>query len=457
MQKTSLLASWEIALFIAYRTLRRGSKATLGLIISMITLSLINLLFFSSLMAGMSQSVLDQFKKNVYSNVIIRPERGQRYISSAGTLENVIATIPNVLAIGPRINSNATFRYDALNDGNYTEGSFQLTGINPSLEQEITGVYKSMVEGTYLNVNDQDSIIIGKDMAGSALASTTSSSNRGMGALLGGGGGGMPPGGGGGFSGGGGSSSSRGSSSSSGSRVDNLGGVNIGDKVLVTFSNSVERYFTVKGIFQTKSTALDSKAFFNNSELGKILGVAALASEIVVKTDEKQTTEEAVIAEIQQAGYSKLTINSWKDMTSSVASINSSFEVVNVVFSVISLVITAITIFIIIFINVTNKRRHIGGLKAIGIHKNIIIWSNVFLGLLYVIVGISIGIIFTYGVVVPFSVQFPIKMPMGESSLLVSSSTVIIGSTGMVVVAIFSSFFPSWSVARQSILKTLWG
>ncbi len=456
MQKTSLLASWEIALFIAYRTILRGSKATLGLIISMITLSLINLLFFSSFMAGMSQSVLDQFKKNVYSNIIVRPQRGQRYISSVGTMQNTIGTIPGVLAVGARINSNATFKYDSANDGNYIEGSFQLTGIDPSVEEQITSVYKSMVEGEYLSINDQDSIIIGKSMAGSTTASTTSTTTdgRGMGALMGGGN--APPDGGGVPQGAGGSASS-GASSSSSRGVDNLGGVALGDKVLVTFQNGIERYFTVKGIFETKSTALDSKAFFNTSELGKILGVSSLASEVVIKTDESSTDEATVIADIKNAGYSKFTLTSWKDMTGSVSSINSAFAVVNVVFSFISLVITAITIFIIIFINVTNKRRHIGGLKAIGIHKNIIIWSNVFLGLLYVIVGITIGILFTYGVVVPFSIYHPIKLPMGEASLLVSSNTVITGSVGMTLVAIFSSYFPSWSVARQSILKTLWG
>ncbi|MEI6222757.1 MAG: FtsX-like permease family protein, partial [bacterium] len=255
-----------------------------------------------------------------------------------------------------------------------------------------------------------------------------------------------------------GSAGSPAASGSSGSRgVDNLGGVQVGDTVLVTFSNSTERMYTVKGIFQTKSQQLDSKAFFNGQELGKILGVANLASEIVVKIDENQTNETAVINAIRSVGYSKLTLTSWEDMTSSVSSINSSFQVVNIVFTIISLVITAITIFIIIFINVTNKKRHIGGLRAIGIHRNIIILSNIFLGLLYVVVGIAIGIIFTYCVVVPFTQYYPIKMPTGEASLLVAPGTVILAAVGMTLVSIGSSFFPSWMVARQSILKTLWG
>ncbi|MEI6221986.1 MAG: hypothetical protein WCP97_04420, partial [bacterium] len=190
MRTTSFLASWKIALFIAYRTILRGSKATLGLIIAMITLSLINLLFFSSLMAGMGQSVVDQFKKNVYSNVIIRPESGKRYISAYSTLENVVSQVDGVTATGARVNGQATFRYDPLKNGqNVVEGSFQVTGIDPAQEEQITGVHSSMIAGSYLSSDDRDSIIIGKDMAGST-AGTSTQSNRALSMLLGGGGGG---------------------------------------------------------------------------------------------------------------------------------------------------------------------------------------------------------------------------------------------------------------------------
>ena len=88
----------------------------------------------------------------------------------------------------------------------------------------MTAIHDHIIEGSYLDSNDRDEIVLGVEIAGGNTAQTA--------------------------------------------QFLTLQGVNVGDKVRLTYPNGVQREYTVKGIFQTKEmTQADRLAFVTKTEI----------------------------------------------------------------------------------------------------------------------------------------------------------------------------------------------
>ena len=124
---------------------------------------------------------------------------------------------------------------------------------------------------------------------------------------------------------------------------------------------------------------------------------------------------------------------------------------------IIGLTVAAITIFIMIYINVVNKRRQIGILKAIGIKQNIIILSYIFQAMFYSVLGVIIGLFLIFSLIGPYFIRNPIKLPMGDVGLALENNAVILGIVSLILAAVIAGLIPSWNAARENILKAIWG
>ena len=113
--------------------------------------------------------------------------------------------------------------------------------------------------------------------------------------------------------------------------------------------------------------------------------------------------------------------------------------------------------FIIIYINVLSRKRQIGILRAIGIPQNVVVGSYLIQALFYAICGIILGWFIIRLVVQPYFMANPIDFPMGLLSLNIESGKIVAAAFGLTVAALLAGLIPSWTVMKESIIKTLWG
>jgi putative ABC transport system permease protein len=138
-------------------------------------------------------------------------------------------------------------------------------------------------------------------------------------------------------------------------------------------------------------------------------------------------------------------------------SITESLWVITSLIGGIGLAVAAIVMYIVIYINVANRRRQIGIMRAIGIDRSTIIGSYLIQALFFAFFGIVTGLALLNMGIVPWYQGHPLDLAMGQVSLYVESATVIQAITGLVVAVLLAGFLPVLSITRQSIIKAIWG
>jgi len=407
-----MLKSNKASLFLAYKSITRGNKGTLILTALLMTLAFVNLIFISSIFLGMITSMNEGSVDNEWSNIVVEPEEDEDYIKRVKSIQTLINSVPGVVSSSRHYIIGAVESYDENKDGKGIKSTNRpIKSINPADEKQVTKIHQGMVAGKYLDKSDRNKILLGREVSGGYGANFEN---------------------------------------------EGLGGVQVGNKIKVLFSNGIEREYEVKGIFSTKCIGADQLAFITEREMESVLGTHNMASEILVKIDQTGQEEE-FIKIFRQIGIVKEEIKPWTEYMGFITSVTKSFGMINLILGTIGSIVAGITIFVIIFVNVTNKRMQIGILKAIGIEEKIIVKSYILQALFYVVLGVVLGLIITYSVIVPYFIKNPLDFPMGWVSLDVTKDNLVISSISLIVAALAGGLIPAWRTSRESILKAIWG
>jgi putative ABC transport system permease protein len=306
----------------------------------------------------------------------------------------------------------AVIRYDPDKDNlNIHEKAWTIKSINPADEVKVTNIQSYMVSGRYLDQDDRDQIIMGREISGGYGASYEQSSLR---------------------------------------------GAQVGEEVTVVYENGVVRKYKVKGIYVTNFALADLNAFVTEKEMESVLGVHNRASEILVKTD-GSLPDIAYIDRLRNLDIDRDQISPFLDFIGAISSLAQTFEIIKGIITFIGLLVAGVTIFIVIFIATVNRRRQIGILKAIGMKERIIIMSYVMQAIFYAILGVLAGMLIVDYAVVPYFIKHPFQMPIGLVSLALVNRDLAISIFSMLIVSMVAGFIPSWMVTRQNIIKAIWG
>ncbi len=400
----------KTAFFLAFTSIKRGNKGTLAMTILIMTLAYVNLVFISSVFGGIVEAINTQSIENQYANIVIEPAVDERYIKNTNAMA-LIPTIPGVLGTTEHYIDSPVTSYDKYSDGkDIKTGRWVLKSIDPVKEKKVTKISESMIEGEYLDENDKNKIIIGKEIAGGH-----------------------------------------------GGDLEHLSlGVSVGDEVNVQFSNGIKRSYIVKGIFSTKSTQVDQTAFITKKEMESVLKVHNWASEIIVKTEDVGN-EDFYVEEIRKLGLKDEDIKKWSDLMGFTSGASKSFTMISIILGVIGTIVAGVTIFIIIFVSVVNKRRQIGILKAIGMRESTIVIYFVMQALFYGVIGVILGASLILFVIRPYFIGNPLDFPIGWVSLKVTFNIIRISNLSLIGAALIGGFFPAQRGARESILTSIWG
>ena len=413
------MGNLKLALFLALKSIIKGNRWALLMIIMVMSLSFANLLLTPSILAGVTETIDRQQVDTLFANIIIDPPPGSYYLDDAGRVEKKIARIPGVSGVAAHLDNRAFIEYKWLEKDSPSDkgdgGTWSVTGIDPGRETAITTIHKYMIQGSYLEADDRDSIILGVEIAGGTQAES--------------------------------------------SELLTLDGVQVGEKVRLTYPNGIQREYTVKGIFKAQEiTRADRTAFITRQEMASVLGRTVFtdrASQLLVKTD-PSFTESRVFDEVAALNIDG-TVRNWREYGGALGGIAASFNIIASLINAIGLVVAGIVMFIVIYINVLNRKRQIGILRAIGIKRNVIVGSYLAQALFYAALGIILGgLIFGYGIQ-PYFDFHPLDLALGQVTLAVEPLTVQYAVIGLIMAAILAGLIPALTITRQAIIRAIWG
>ncbi len=403
----------QTSFFIASQSLIHGSKSLLILLVFILFLSFFNMMFISGVLSGISDSEVQALRNFISSDITISPQEHpqvKQYITNQNEISAQINAIPGVVATASNYLLAGSLGFDKDKNGQLKNVSGVIIGINPQEEDKVITMNKLLMAGEWITNTDSDQVIMSSALAG------------GYGALA----------------------------------PNDLGGVKVGDKVQITYSNGTIRTYTVKGIYNDIMGIYET--FISAKEAESVLNVYNSANQILVKTDLTRHPVETYEMQIK-AIAPNLKIQTYNDLLGSFASFLQALDLISAVVSIISIIVAVITIFVLIYVNAINKKRQIGILKAIGIKESIIINAYIMQSLFYTFCGVVVGSISIFLILQPLLIAHPIPIIAGIMNLVLvySPLRVIISIISFIIAGYLAGRIPAWLVARQNILQAIWG
>lgn len=409
-----------VGLFLAKRELKRANKWTTSLIVFVMLLTFLNLVVVSGILIGLIQGSLDQNKKFSSGDVIVSSFLNREKIDNSQQVIKTIETLPALWAYSARYTGGgslqAGYRDVLLKDEKPNSVGGQVSGIDPVMEDKVTHLSTLIVEGSYLEPTDTDSIVVGSFW----FRKYNKNEFPGL------------------------------------TTFDNS--VTIGTRLLLTVNGSSKEY-TLKGIVKSKVNAVDGGLFILDSEFRKLSGRSDFnLNEIAVSLIPGANPDVAKAALIE-AGVDKdgRVQTAAEAIPQFLDQIKTTFGLLGNAISAIGLVVAAITIFIVIFVNAITRRRYIGILKGIGIAPRAIIISYIIQSLLYAFIGALVGIILVFAFLKPFFDTHPINFPFSDGILVATVNGTAIRTAILLVATIIAGYIPARIVIKQNTLSAILG
>lgn len=393
----------KVMFFLAYKNLTK-SKITFMVIVAVMAMSFLSITFFASIIDGLGYEFEEGMIRGQTGHLMIEPQEDDLYISDSGELVKDIRRIPGVVGVARRLDASAVARYETIEIGN------PVLFIEAENEKDVSDYWSNVIVGEYLSKRDTDELLIGANLVESYAAEGDTQK-----------------------------------------RFD----VDVGDKITLGFSNGFVKEYRIKGIYKTGSRFVDDKIIINFEQYQLIFGPTDdIASNILIALPQRGM-EESYTEKLISLGVSEQ-INKWQTKMGAVNQFVGSLQITNQITGTIGLLTAFATIYIIIFINVTNKRKQIGILKAVGIKKQVILGSYVLQSLAYGITGVIIGNIVMKLLLLLLSIH-PLSMPIGPVVPILTTERLMTTSATLILASIIAGFFPSRKAADENILAAIFG
>ncbi len=239
---------------------------------------------------------------------------------------------------------------------------------------------------------------------------------------------------------------------------DTVSGISPGDTVRLTVGDTTKE-FIVKGIIESKVDEVNLATYIPEREFRRLFNrLDRNADQIVIRTVEPSDNA-SVVASMKASGldaYAKI-LTYEENLPKFLIDIKNTFNVLGTFIGSIGIIVASITIFIIIFINALSRRRHIGILKGIGIDRKAIEIAYVIQAAFYALSGSALGALLTYGFLVPYFKENPIQFPFSDGILSADPETTFYKFIVLFIITLIAGFIPAWLIAKQNTLNAILG
>lgn len=413
-----LRADLRVGLFLAKRDITRSNKWTTVLIVFIMMLTFLNLVAVSGILEGLIQGAIDGRQRYGSGDLAISPFLNKTDIPHTAQVIDLVKNLPDYQDSVVRYYGDATVETDyrktvKAGEMRDTVGA-SLFGIDPSAEIRFSGLDQKMVEGTFLNDDDVDSVIVGKNLD----YKYTPIQQAGFKALK---------------------------------------NVEVGNKIMLTVGN-VRKEYLVKGVIKSKME-FDMAIIMLNSEVRKLTGNNSFfASNISVRL---LKGADPVVAKNQLLAAG---VGDWalvqtfeEAIPKTVLDMRDTFAVLGTILSAIGLAVSAVTVFIVIFVNAVTRRRFIGILKGIGITERAIEISYVLQAMFYAVFGSVLGLIVTFFILKPGIAAHPIDFPFSDGVMVATYSATFMRGLVLLITTLISGYVPARLIIKQNTLSAILG
>lgn len=435
---------WKVARKLAFRQVQHSSIWMNVLIISIMLLTFLNLVVITGILTGLTEGLFTDHKEQYTRDVIISTLSGENAIENTYAIRETLKNHPAVEHVAIRYIQSATVEanYQTRWDFESPENSVstQLTGIDPEMEEKSTHLADRLIEGEYLNSNESGFVLMGSSMLDryapfsdtfDPLVDVVPGTRVKLSFVKGG----------------------VDDNSANSGRGDGM------ENSAIDRNNSVSAEFIVKGIVDSKVGQVAQRVYITQQDWDRLINQQLdLADEFAVSL--KAGADASVfINELKSYNfekYAKLETAS-EAIPSALNDLQKTFALLGNLMGGISVIVSAITVFVVIYVNALTRRKQIGILKGIGINGKAIEKAYVMQSLFYAAVGISIGYLVIFIVLVPYFDAHPIDFPVSDGILAVTVWGTNIRAVVLIAVTALAGFLPSWLIVRQNTLDSILG
>ncbi|MDD1679509.1 MAG: FtsX-like permease family protein [Methanomicrobiales archaeon] len=398
----------KVALFLAWRSLVRGNRSSVLLNVLIISMVFTNMMFFPALMSGIGVDIKEQIVAYQTSNILIEPAKGERYVTDLDATLSLVNGMPGVERATPHYQEGGLLKFRGRLLGS------TIYAIQPREEKYVSPLYTTMIAGSYLGDGDIGEAIIGEMVAGSPNIPEEEEFNP------------------------------------------SLGGVRVGDSILVEYSSGLQKEYRVKGIFRTGNYDMDNRVFVSWADMEEVVGEPLNYAPYITVKVKPGYTESFVQNELLQYGLREKVETTEELLNKGIGRALASFSIIGLISMLVSLVIAVVVIFIVIMIKTLNNRKQIGILKAIGVEKSVIMHSYGFQVIILSIAGILVGFLFT-GLIVVYMTYYPMVTPEFSATPYVTPFDLAFNGVVLFVASVIAGYLPAWKVARENIQHAIRG
>lgn len=411
--------SISLAWFLAYRQVKRSSRATTLLIVFVMMLTFLNLVVVRGVLVGLLQGATNVYREHYAGDIIITSLPKKTFIERSNSIIETLKAMPQVkdftyrYSEGGEIEANYKERIRLTDDPN--SAGTKIVGIDPDLEDSVTNMSKFIIDGRFLTEQDADGIVFGANLLRKYL--DIESPN-----------------------------------------ISLLEDVEVGDRLRVTVGGKRKEFILI-GVLKSKADEIDFSAFVLDSAIRPLIGRGDFNVDtisIVLEPGADPLYVKDLIARSGAGEYAR--IQTWEEsLPKFLIDIQNTFGLLGNAIGSIGLVVASITIFIVVFINAITRRKYIGILKGIGIGSASIEMAYVIQSLFYATMGIIVGLLFLYGFLVPFVDAHPIKFPFSDGILVAEISTTVVRIILLMIATLIAGFIPARIVVKGNTLDAILG
>lgn len=413
------MRSLRIGLLLGFRQIQRAGKFTTILIIFVMMFTFLNLIAVSGVLVGLIAGAERAVRENGLGDLIITPLDDEDRVLETESFIRQLQTYPEIKEYSVRYKGNAVLEANYHERRNLQserdETAVIVTGIDPEKENGMSDLSSFIVEGEYLDPNEEGYILIGAYYV-SQFAELY------------------------------------------GDIFETVEDVHPGDTVRMTIGDK-SKEFIVKGIIQSKVDDMNLNTYINDKEFRRLFGrIDRNADQIVIRLQHPEDDAHVKATMVASRLDTQAKIQTYEEgLPKFIADIKKTFDLLGTFIGSIGIVVASITIFIIIFINALSRRRHIGILKGIGIERRAIEIAYVLQAAFYALTGSIVGAVITYGILIPYFDANPIDFPFSDGILVADPQITFYKFLTLFAITLCAGFFPAWLIVRQNTLNSILG
>ncbi len=409
----------RVGVFLALKQIKKGSWWVNVLTIFIMMFTFLNLVVVNGILVGLVEGSSIAYREQFSGDVFIRKPEKKTSIEDSIEIMEIAKGLPEIKAISARyvIGGVVEANYKTRTDFQKLpeEVSAQITGIEPSSEDALSNLSGLVVEGQYLNEDDDTFILIGSNLLEQYATDI--------------------PG------------------------LQTLTGVEVGTKVRIFVAGNVQE-MRVKGIVKSKIGEINTRVYMIERRARAIMGLSANNAQEIALRIQQGIEPEYVKENLVKSGISKedAVVETWEESQGQFfKDISLTFNSLGLIIGLIGLIVASITIFIVIFINAITRRKYIGILKAIGICPSAIELAYMMQAFFYALFGSLIGLMLLYGFLKPYIDLNPIDFPFSDGILVAPLWGVALRLGLLFLISIVAGLIPARMVVKKNTLDSVLG